>query len=59
MQHAPIFFQDWYNVERTITLSIVGYAALFTMLPRMIQMGPRLFSSEEWMTRKQRLPHAV
>jgi uncharacterized membrane protein YcaP (DUF421 family) len=32
MQHAPIFFQDWYNVERTITLSIVGYAALFTML---------------------------
>jgi hypothetical protein len=33
--------------------------ALFTLLPRMIQMGPRLFSSEEWMTRKQRLPHAV
>jgi uncharacterized membrane protein YcaP (DUF421 family) len=32
MQHAPIFFQNWYNVERTITLSIVGYAALFTML---------------------------
>lgn len=33
--------------------------ALFTLLPRMIQMGPRLFSSEEWMTRKQRLPRAV
>ena len=34
-------------------------AALFTLLPRMIEMGPRLFSSEEWMTRKQRLPRAV
>jgi hypothetical protein len=34
-------------------------AALFTLLPRMIQMGPRLFSSEEWMTRTQRLPRAV
>ena len=33
--------------------------ALFTLLPRMIQMGPRLFSSEQWMTRKQRLPRAV
>ena len=33
--------------------------ALFMLLPRMIQMGPRLFSSEEWMTRKQRLPRAV
>ena len=32
MGHAPFFFQSWYNVERTITLSIVGYAALFTML---------------------------
>ena len=32
MGHAPFFFQNWYNVERTITLSIVGYAALFTML---------------------------
>jgi uncharacterized membrane protein YcaP (DUF421 family) len=32
MGHAPLFFQSWYNVERTITLSIVGYAALFTML---------------------------
>jgi uncharacterized membrane protein YcaP (DUF421 family) len=32
MGHAPFFFQNWYNVERSITLSIVGYAALFTML---------------------------
>lgn len=32
MGNAPIFFQSWYYVERTITLSVVGYAALFTML---------------------------
>jgi hypothetical protein len=33
--------------------------ALFTLLPRMIQMGPRLFSSNEWTTRRQRLPRVV
>jgi hypothetical protein len=33
--------------------------ALFTLLPRMIQMGPRLFSSEQWMTRRQKLPRVV
>src|SRR6266481_6621476 len=32
MGHAPFFFQSWYNVGRTVTLSIVGFAALFTML---------------------------
>jgi hypothetical protein len=32
---------------------------LFTLLPRMIQIGPRLFSSEQWMTRRQRLPKVV
>ncbi len=31
-------------------------SALFSLLPRMIQMGPRLFSSEEWVTRRKRLP---
>ena len=30
--------------------------ALFNMLPRMIQMGPRLFTSDEWVTRRKRLP---
>lgn len=30
--------------------------ALFNLLPRMIAIGPRLFASEEWMTRRQRLP---
>jgi hypothetical protein len=34
-------------------------AALFSLLPRMIDVGPRVFSSAEWMTRKQRLPRAV
>jgi hypothetical protein len=28
---------------------------LFNLLPRMIEVGPRLFSSEEWTTRRQRL----
>jgi hypothetical protein len=32
---------------------------LFELLPRMIQMGPKLFSSKEWMTRRQRLPRVV
>ncbi len=30
--------------------------ALFNLLPRMIQIGPKLFVSEEWTTRRQRLP---
>src|SRR5579863_3159371 len=30
--------------------------SLFNLLPRMIQMGPRLFTSEEWTTRRKRLP---
>ena len=32
---------------------------LFTLLPRMIQVGPRLFTSENWVTRRQRLPKVV
>ena len=31
-------------------------AALFNLLPRMIAVGPRVFNSEEWMTRRERLP---
>ncbi|SPE42724.1 conserved hypothetical protein [Candidatus Sulfopaludibacter sp. SbA3] len=30
--------------------------ALFNLLPRMIQMGPRLFTSQEWIARRKRLP---
>src|ERR1041385_6336398 len=32
---------------------------LFNLLPRMIQVGPRLFSSEQWASRRQRLPRVV
>src|SRR5690242_6701881 len=32
---------------------------LFNLLPRMIQVGPRLFSSDQWVTRRQRLPRVV
>jgi hypothetical protein len=34
-------------------------AVLFVLLPRMIQIGPKVFSSEEWTSRKQRLPRVV
>jgi hypothetical protein len=34
-------------------------SALFTLLPRMIQVGPKVFRSEEWVTRKKRLPRVV
>ncbi|MGD0771300.1 MAG: recombinase family protein [Candidatus Solibacter sp.] len=34
-------------------------STLFTLLPRMIQVGPRVFRSEEWVTRKKRLPRVV
>jgi hypothetical protein len=34
-------------------------SALFTLLPRMIQVGPRVFTSDEWSTRRQRLPRVV
>ena len=30
--------------------------ALFRLLPRMIQVGPRLFTSEKWTERRNRLP---
>jgi hypothetical protein len=33
-----------------------GPSDLFTLLPRMIQVGPRLFTSEEWASRRQRFP---
>jgi len=32
---------------------------LFSLLPRMIQVGPKLFTSEQWTTRRQRIPRAV
>ena len=32
---------------------------LFHLLPRMIQMGPRLFNSEQWQTRRARIPRVA
>ena len=34
-------------------------SVLFALLPRMIQVGPKVFRSEEWETRKKRLPRVV
>ena len=33
--------------------------ALFSLLPRMIEASPRLFVSQEWLTRPRRLPRVV
>ena len=30
--HPPYFFESWYNVVRTVTLSIIGFAALMILL---------------------------
>lgn len=32
---------------------------LFSLLPRMIQIGPKLFTSEEWLARRGKLPRVV
>ena len=47
------------------TLNAVGFrtragaawdpVAVFNMLPRLIEVGPRIFSSEEWDVRRRRL----
>lgn len=30
--HPPFFFESWYNIGRTVTLSVVGFAALIALL---------------------------
>jgi len=30
--HQPFYFSGWYNIERTVTLSVIGFAALIVML---------------------------
>jgi len=32
MPHTPFFFESWYNVGRTMTLSVIGFVALIAML---------------------------
>ncbi|HKW98932.1 MAG TPA: recombinase family protein [Bryobacteraceae bacterium] len=36
-----------------------GPASVFNMLPRMIQVGPQVFSQDEWAARRRRLFRAV
>jgi hypothetical protein len=33
--------------------------SVFNMLPRLIEVGPRIFSSEEWTARRERLMRVV
>ncbi len=33
--------------------------SVFNMLPRLIEVGPQMFSSDEWETRRQHFPKAV
>ena len=44
---------------RTRDLQFWTPTALFVLLPRMIEIGPRLFSSADWADRKQRLRRVV
>src|ERR1700741_5299175 len=30
--HQPFYFSGWYNIERTVTLSVIGFIALIVML---------------------------
>jgi uncharacterized membrane protein YcaP (DUF421 family) len=30
--HPPFFFESWYSVGRTVTLTVIGFAALITLL---------------------------
>jgi hypothetical protein len=36
-----------------------GPAAVFALLPRLIEVGPRIFSTDEWATRRRALMKAV
>src|SRR4051812_12836404 len=31
-EHAPFFFDGWYNIGRTLTLSVLGFLALMIMM---------------------------
>jgi hypothetical protein len=44
---------------RTRQGSSWGPVSVFNMLPRLIEVGPHIFSTEEWMTRRERLMRVV
>jgi hypothetical protein len=58
--------EDWPLSRVALELNRRGYRTrkgkdwtpgdLFTLLPRMIQVGPKLFSSDQWIERRTRLP---
>ncbi|HLH19043.1 MAG TPA: recombinase family protein [Bryobacteraceae bacterium] len=65
--HAlDLIVEDWPLSRVADRLNQSGYrtreggmwtaAALFELLPRMIEVGPRLFTTEEWITRRRHLP---
>ena len=45
--------------HRTRTGSKWSPIAVFNMLPRIVEVGPRIFSSEEWVQRRERLLRAM
>ncbi|HEY6253593.1 MAG TPA: recombinase family protein [Candidatus Angelobacter sp.] len=44
---------------RTRTGSQWNPVSVFNMLPRLIEVGPKIFSSEEWQARKERLLRTI
>jgi hypothetical protein len=44
---------------RTRQGSLWSPVSVFNMLPRLIEVGPHIFSSEEWMARRDRLMRVV
>jgi hypothetical protein len=43
---------------RTRAGSMWTPTGVFTLLPRLIEIGPRMFNSEEWITRREKILHA-
>jgi hypothetical protein len=48
---------DELNLRRYRTRQGTGWnpASVFNLLPRLIEVGPRIFTSEEWVSRRQHL----
>jgi hypothetical protein len=44
---------------RTRDGQLWNQVSVFKMLPRLIEVGPRLFSTKEWQARKQKFPHTL
>ena len=42
---------------RTRNGSLWTPTAVFTLLPRLIEVGPQMFSSEEWIGRREKISH--